>query len=407
MPASALSSLLDHRADAVEAGVGRILNAIRNHLDMEVAVATEVMPDAVVIRHADAIDGQCYNVGDSFDPEETYCKRIIDGRLPYLMGDTSCFPEAMRVRATIEAPIGSHISVPLKLSDGRVYGTFCAFSSRPNRSLNDRDLKVMHAFADLAAAEIEAALNTAGAQAEASEQVREIIEHDLVSVVLQPIYAIADNRIVGVEALARFPDAELRPPSAWFEQAAEAKLGVELEIVAVRAALRALPYIPQDIYLAINVSPATVLSGKLEAVLAGLPAGRIVLEVTEHAIVRDYVDLELALLPLRNIASIAVDDAGAGYSCLRHILDLKPDTIKLDMSLTRGIDSDPARAALTTAMVTFAKQIGSEIVAEGVETQTELAKLAELGVGHAQGYYLRRPMPVVAASQFLLARQAA
>jgi EAL domain-containing protein (putative c-di-GMP-specific phosphodiesterase class I) len=88
-----------------------------------------------------------------------------------------------------------------------------------------------------------------------------------------------------------------------------------------------------------------------------------------------------------------VDDAGAGYSGLHHILRLRPDLIKLDMSLTRDIDTDPARQALAAALVAFAYDTDSRIIAEGVETLQELETLASLGIDRAQGYLLGRPMP--------------
>lgn len=151
-----------------------------------------------------------------------------------------------------------------------------------------------------------------------------------------------------------------------------------------------------------NVSPATVLAGGLEALLAELPQWRVVIELTEHRQVTDYAALRAALAPLRRRARLAVDDVGAGYSGLRHLLDLRPDIIKLDMSLTRDVDTDPARGVLAQAMVRFASEIGSVVVAEGVETQGELAALRAFGVTHAQGYHLSRPMPPVSAQQFLI-----
>ena len=105
---------------------------------------------------------------------------------------------------------------------------------------------------------------------------------------------------------------------------------------------------------------------------------------------------------LRRHAKIAVDDVGAGYSGLRRILDLRPDILKLDMSLTRDVDSDPARAALARALVTFADGIGCRIVAEGIETEAEMKALRSLGVGYGQGWHFSRPMPSVAVQQFLL-----
>ena len=136
-----------------------------------------------------------------------------------------------------------------------------------------------------------------------------------------------------------------------------------------------------------------------------MPAGRVVLEITEHAIVENYADLRRALFSLRSKARIAIDDAGAGYSGLKHILEVGPNLIKLDMALTRGIDTDPARYALAAALVTFAREIGSDIVAEGIETAGELSVLGGLGVTFGQGFYLSRPMPTAAIARVLIAER--
>jgi len=141
-----------------------------------------------------------------------------------------------------------------------------------------------------------------------------------------------------------------------------------------------------------------ILSGELPGVLEGLAIDRVVLEITEHAHVEDYDRLPDALRPLRERGlRLAVDDAGAGYASLQHILYLQPDLIKLDMSLTRSIDLDPARRALACALIGFARETGSKIIAEGVETASELKTLASLGVEKAQGYFLARPMPLASA----------
>jgi EAL domain-containing protein (putative c-di-GMP-specific phosphodiesterase class I) len=101
------------------------------------------------------------------------------------------------------------------------------------------------------------------------------------------------------------------------------------------------------------------------------------------------------LAPLRALGlRVAIDDAGAGYSGLRHILAVEPDTVKLDISLTRGIDQDRKRRALASALIAFAREINVGMIAEGVETAAELKTLTELGVGHAQGFFLGRPMPL-------------
>jgi EAL domain-containing protein (putative c-di-GMP-specific phosphodiesterase class I) len=386
--------------------VTRMLKAIRAHLGMDVAFVSEISGGAVHIRHADTEAGGPIHVGDIFPAGDSYCQRIVDGRLPQIMSDTSVIPEAAALAATAGLPVGAVLSVPIRLGDGRTYGTFCCFGFAANGSLNHRDLAMIRAFAELAASEIDARLSTERTREETAARIRAVIDQDGIRAVYQPVYRLSDGAITGVESLARFPDCETRPPSDWFAEAAEIGLGTELEVAAAKAALEGLRYLPDDISLGINLSPATLLSKELGPLIAAVPAGRIVVEVTEHAAVNDYAGLVRALAPLRQRVRLAIDDVGAGYSGMRHILDLRPDLIKLDMSLVRDIDKDPARRSLAVALVGFASGIDSQIVAEGVETAAELAVLREIGVPKAQGYHLCRPMPLMAVRQFLLGARA-
>jgi EAL domain-containing protein (putative c-di-GMP-specific phosphodiesterase class I) len=134
--------------------------------------------------------------------------------------------------------------------------------------------------------------------------------------------------------------------------------------------LQLCPSCRPTLSLAVNVSPETVLDPELSAMLEEQGERRVIIEVTEHAIVNDYEPLKRVLHDLRGHARIAVDDTARDIG-LRHILDLKPDLIKLDMSLTRDVHRDPARAAMTAALVRFAREIGSLIVAEGVQCERE------------------------------------
>lgn len=407
MPLAQLLNDIDLTAASAEsagANVEHMLTAIRSHLNMDVAFASNVTDTETIIRYVDACEHAPFGAGDAFPVDDGYCKRILDGRLPPLIHDASTIPEAARLPCTKEMPIGAHISVPLILSDGSVYGTFCCFSFQPDHSFTERDVAMMRAFADLAAGQIETALTLCSRRASALERISEVIDRDSVAIVYQPIYSLAANDVVGVEALSRFPDSEIRSPERWFAEAADVGLGSALELVAIRSALRGLEQLPKDVYLAINVSPEVLLSGKVERLLKNVPPGRVVLEVTEHAVIKDFVDFRRVLGRLRGRVKIAVDDAGAGYSGLRHILDIQPDIIKLDMTLTRGINKDPARAALASALITFSSQTNSQIVAEGVETAGELATLKDLGTACAQGYYLHRPKPLPALVQLLVAR---
>ena len=147
--------------------------------------------------------------------------------------------------------------------------------------------------------------------------------------------------------------------------------------------------------MSLNVSPETVVAGGLADTLAAHAPERLILEVTEHAHIDDYAPLNRALMRLRAIGvRLAVDDAGAGYAGLRHIVQLRPDVIKLDMSLVRHIDTDGARRSLTVAMRHYAEETGAKLIAEGIETEGELATLASLGVEFGQGYLLGRPAPL-------------
>ena len=132
------------------------------------------------------------------------------------------------------------------------------------------------------------------------------------------------------------------------------------------------------------------------------------IEVTEHAPIADYKRLNAAVDTLRALGvRFAVDDAGAGFASLRHILRLAPDFIKLDRTLINGIQSDRSRQALAAGLISFAERIDATIIAEGIEKLAELNMLASLGVGHGQGFFLARPgpLPLSAATTPLLARK--
>jgi EAL domain-containing protein (putative c-di-GMP-specific phosphodiesterase class I) len=211
----------------------------------------------------------------------------------------------------------------------------------------------------------------------------------------QPIVNIHTGQTVGAEALTRFNIEPIRSPDQWFAEAADVGLGIHLEIAAVDAALAELDRLPENVFLALNVSPGTATTAGLHASLARSPADRLVLELTEHTPVDDYDDLLAGIEPLRQRGiRIAVDDTGAGYAGLHRILRLRPHILKLDTTLTRGINVDPVRRALATALVSFASEIGASIIAEGIEAEAELKTLRQIGITLAQGYHLGVPGPL-------------
>jgi EAL domain-containing protein (putative c-di-GMP-specific phosphodiesterase class I) len=223
-------------------------------------------------------------------------------------------------------------------------------------------------------------------------RISEVLEHGRLSTAAQPVVELGTGRVVGVEALARFPDAHTRPPDEWFREAHSVGLGLELEALAVRRALEMLDALPGGLTLGINVSHDLLLSGQLERLLAGHPPGRLLVELTEHAAFEDYAEFRAAMAPLREQGiRLAVDDVGAGFSSLRHVVELAPDRIKLDRLFTSGIECDPVRRAMAEALIVFGRRTGIGLVAEGIETVRELDVMRRLGVPLGQGFLIQRP----------------
>jgi EAL domain-containing protein (putative c-di-GMP-specific phosphodiesterase class I) len=228
-------------------------------------------------------------------------------------------------------------------------------------------------------------------RSKSAEAVREVLRDGALRMVFQPVVRLDDAHVVGFEALARF---DFAPPSRAFEAAAEAGLGVDLELLAIRRAFERLADMPAGTTMGVNLSVEALMTRVVvDEVLAH--AGHLCVEITEHSQVPDYPALRKVTERLRAAGVlIVVDDAGAGYASLRHILQLRPDVIKLDISLTRDIDKDPVRAALARSLMGFAAEADARILAEGVETRAEYDKLRAIGVHFAQGYYLAKPGPL-------------
>jgi PAS domain S-box-containing protein len=229
---------------------------------------------------------------------------------------------------------------------------------------------------------------------ERRRRVEDVLERHAVATAFQPIVRLRDGQVAGVEALTRFVTDHPRSPDTWFRDAVAVGLGIELEVLTMTTALGRAAVLPEHLVLSLNASPALLMDPALLQVLggSGLSYDRIVLEVTEHSSVEDYEAFTTALDALRRRGlRVAVDDAGAGFASFRHILRLRPDTIKLDRELIRGIDGDAARRALAAAVVMFAREIGAQVTAEGVETDAELDAVTALGLDFVQGYLLGRP----------------
>lgn len=249
-------------------------------------------------------------------------------------------------------------------------------------------LLAVREFGAVAGALLAPGLDEQAARAAARDAIGRVIAERAFRPLFQPIVQLADGRVVGYEALTRFNDdtrADLR-----FAEAALAGMGVDLEVATLAAAVRASVALPLGAYVSLNVSPELACDPSgIVAALGGLDR-TVVLEVTEHAPVESYAELRSVLATFGDGFRIAVDDAGAGFASLEHIVEIRPDIVKLDISLVRGVDTDPARRAMVGAMAFFARDTGATLLAEGVETAAEARTLLDLGVTLGQGYHFGR-----------------
>lgn len=371
--------------------IREVVRAAREHLDLEVAFLSQFDDGERVFRVVDS-ELSVIEEGDSDSVEESYCHYVVNGSLPEFVADPSRHPVSARLAATSALGVGTHLSVPIRLSDGRLFGTLCCFGFEVRDDLGPRDVQTLRLLADLVAGHVERLDAAEREQRLCLERTRALVDDPAgVTAVFQPLVHLATGAMMAVEALARFPT---RPegPQPVFADAWTAGLGVELELKAVRTALRALDQLPADLRLGVNVSPATLTTPEFADAVASVPPGRLAVEITEHAAVEDYCALRVARDDLRARGiRLAIDDVGMGFSGLHHILESEPDTIKIDAAVVRNVDSSPAKAAMIEALVAFGRRMSVLVIAEGIETEAELTTLRTMGVTWGQGYHLARP----------------
>lgn len=380
--------------DTLEDTINRALTAVRDHLDMPIAYLSEFVGEETIFRHVSAPGLEhLLKEGDARQMDEVYCKHILSGDLPELIPDTADIPLARDMPITRTAPIGSHVSVPIHRADGSVYGMFCCLSPQPNPSLNDRDLRVMRMFAGLAADRIRERLAASGDTSAAAQRIADVLRDRSFDIAYQPIYRLSDGTLSSFEALSRFRSEPYRTPDLWFADAEKAGRLAEMEVCAIEVALeRVEGSLPPDTRMSVNASPDTVASGKILSLFQAWGGKRLTLEITEHHSSSDFAKLASAVADLRATgALLAIDDVGAGYAGLQQILKLRPDILKLDMSLVRDLDLDPARRSLAAALVHFASETDARLTAEGIERVEERDTLRLLGIDYGQGYLLGRP----------------
>lgn len=217
------------------------------------------------------------------------------------------------------------------------------------------------------------------------------------TIVFQPIVELWGGAVTGYEALSRFGAGE--NTEVWFRMAHKLDLAVPLEQLTARKALALLHNLPPHVDLSVNVCEEALID-PLQLGLGGMVEEeyfRVVLEICEHETVHDYERLRQVLAPLRQHGMrVAVDDLGAGAATFRHVLEIAPDSVKLDGSVVTGCGKREAddQRALLIAMTAFCARVGVKLVCEGIETEAEQVTLRSIGVKHGQGYYFGVPQPL-------------
>jgi EAL domain-containing protein (putative c-di-GMP-specific phosphodiesterase class I)/GGDEF domain-containing protein len=229
----------------------------------------------------------------------------------------------------------------------------------------------------------------------------EIIDDEDVRTVVHPVIRLGDLSIVGYEALTRGPAGEeFEWPAMLYKTAYDADLVIKLERLCRRRALEAATDLPRNRLFFLNVEPMSVTDPQLrdehfESLMtrAALDPDRVVLEITERHAIEDFAVARGALEYLRALGfSIAVDDAGSGFCSFQCLAEIRPEWLKLDFSLVRGIETDDVRQQLVRSLVDYGSELGVGLVAEGIETVSELSALRELGVEYGQGFLFSKPV---------------
>lgn len=384
------------RYEELDLSIQAALTALRKHLNMEIGFVSEFFDGWRTIRFVDAeADQVAVNPGDSLLLRDGYCQMIVNGALPELIPDMSAELGAMSIGFTSSLPVGSHVGVPIRLPSGQLYGTLCCFRRTPEPSLGIRDLNVVRVIADIIGSQLARSASMSATFDADYSSIRAALKGNQPTVVFQSIVDLDSLSPIGFECLSRFESLPKRPPNLWFDLAETFGMGVELETNAIRNGIQEYCRFPNPLFLSLNCSPSMIQSGRLNRVLDGLPLSKIVVEVTEQMHVDCFSSLRRVLAPLRAKGlRTAMDDTGAGYANLEHLIELGPDFIKLDGMFAKAVGQNASSRAMVAAIVAFANETGSTVIAEQIEDSTALRTLRGLGVHCGQGFHFSRPSPI-------------
>ncbi|MBL7498262.1 EAL domain-containing protein [Frankia sp. CNm7] len=384
--------------------VMELLDVLRRHLSMDVAVLGMWDKDLLVVQVISG-DGSSFGLapGVTIRRSKELYEDLRALGLPSVSADTKRDAHAATAPMVRNLDVGSYASAELVDSHGQLYGLLCCLAHQPHPGIRERDCHFVRMVAEFLQDSLIDLRRMWETRSRASRAICGLIDGGGPRIVYQPIVRLGSGALVGVEALSRFPPRcgdEVHDTPGWFRSAWLVGLGIDLEMAAIHHAIEELPGLPPGIRLALNASPSTVTGGLVELLCDLRDPYRVVMEVTEHENCAGNPDLVRAIDCLRDLGvRIAVDDTGAGYSGLEQLLRLRPDVIKLDYLITRGIDRDLARRTIATGLVRFTEEIGGAVVAEGIETIAERDAVVRAGVPYGQGYLYGKPAPIAVITE--------
>jgi EAL domain-containing protein (putative c-di-GMP-specific phosphodiesterase class I) len=372
----------------------RALKTVHDHLKMDVVFITAFNDAHSVVRKVYAPNKEGFvTVNQVHSSDDKPCLDILVDKTPTFLPEVSSGRKPLSLPFSESQHVGCVLAVPIVLTDGRTYGMLCGLRIFPHPDLRKSDLEVMDAFAGIIAQRISSIVLAAEEVTRKRTEIRAVIKQGQFAQVFQPVWNLEERRVTGYECLTRFNPTPYRTPDKWFNFAHDVGVGNELEIATIKGAMAQLSELRGDLLIGLNISPTTLMCAQFSDVMEQIDPSRVVLEITEHQPIEDIDALLNVVAPYRMAGlQLAIDDVGARYAGMQMIVGIKPDIMKLDMSLIRDIDAEPAKRALARAMVSLASELGAKVVAEGIETQQELRTVMELGIERGQGYLLGRPV---------------
>jgi EAL domain-containing protein (putative c-di-GMP-specific phosphodiesterase class I) len=326
------------------------------------------------------------------DERNAYLRqKAVEG--PWITGWAVRQGDSGYTRSVASLGITAGAYVPL-LYEGRLLGLLAAglADSGGGHSAIAEYMPILADVADAAAAALGPALAATEERSTATLAIDEILSAGRFWPVFQPVRRLNDDRVVGFEALTRF-DAPITTQRLFIQAGLVGRMR-DLEIATLRAAVKAARDLPVGHWLSVNSSPGLLADTDALASILQPMREPVVIELSEHEAITDYAPIGRALALLGPNRQLAVDDAGAGFASLRHILEVRPAYVKLDLGLVQGVGADLTRSALVAGFVHFAREARFELIAEGIETQEDRDELRRLGVSLGQGYLLGRPVRV-------------